>query len=174
MTKILSLDGLDIIQKKYQQVIIRGDGKDHFNQLIKKEISIFPPANNLEVAANDKYLFAKQSFDQWSLIYLVEQNYKDVLKFVSNINTNVEILASDYSYGQVYFEFSGNNKNEFLNKLTHFDLRIKNFLDLTMTQTLIARIDCSIYNVKDKFIITCNRSYEDYFKDRIKDTGNVN
>ena len=79
MTKILSLDGLDIIQKKYQQVIIRGDGKDHFNQLIKKEISIFPPANNLEVAANDKYLFAKQSFDQWSLIYLVEQNHKDVL-----------------------------------------------------------------------------------------------
>ena len=109
MTKILSLDGLDIIQKKYQQVIIRGDGKDHFNQAIKKEISILPPSNNLEVVANDKYLFAKQSFDQWSLIYLVEQNYKDILKSISNINSNIDILVSDYSYGQVYFEFLGKN-----------------------------------------------------------------
>ena len=174
MTTVLSLEGVEIIQKNYQQVIIRGDGKDQFNQLINKEVSILPPTNNLEVATNDKYLFAKQSFDQWSLIYLVEQSYKDVLKFVSNVNSNDEILASDYSYGQVYFEISGDNKNEFLNKLTHFDFRIKKFPDLTMAQTLIARIDCSIYRVKDKYLITFNRSYKDYFKERLIDTANVN
>jgi heterotetrameric sarcosine oxidase gamma subunit len=173
MTKILSIEGLDIDQKNYQQVIIRGNGKDQFNETINKEMSIFPPSNNLEVVINDKYLFAKQSFDQWSLIYLVEQNYKDVLKFLSNVNLNDEILASDYSYGQVYFEISGKNKNEFLNKLTHFDLRVKKFPDFTIAQTLIARIDCSIYRLKDKYLITCNRSFEDYFKERIKDTAEI-
>jgi heterotetrameric sarcosine oxidase gamma subunit len=174
MTKILSIEGLNIIEKNYQQVIIRGDGREQFNQKINNEVSILPPSKNLEIITNEKYLFAKQSFDQWSLIYLVEQNYKDVIKFVSNINANNEILASDYSYGQVYFEISGENKNEFLNKLTHFDLRIKKFPDLTMAQTLIARIDCSIYRVKDKYLITCNRSFEDYFKERFKDTAEIN
>ena len=43
-----------------------------------------------------------------------------------------------------------------------------------MAQTLIARIDCSIYSLKDKYIITCNRSFEDYFKERLQDTAKVN
>jgi heterotetrameric sarcosine oxidase gamma subunit len=174
MKTVLSLEGLDIIQKNYQQVIIRGNGKEEFNQSINKEISMLPPSKNLEVVINDKHLFAKQSFDQWSLIYLVEQNYKDILKFISNINSKEETLATDYSYGQVYFEISGENKNTFLNKLTHFDLRAKKFPEFTLAQTLIARIDCSIYNLKDKYIITCNRSYEDYFKERLKDTAKIN
>ena len=174
MKIILSLDGLDIIQKNYQQVILRGDGKEEFNQSVNKEVSMFPPSKNLAVTTNDKHLFAKQSFDQWSLIYLVEQNYKDVLKFISNINSKDEILASDYSYGQIYFEVSGENRNEFLNKLTHFDLRAKKFPDFTLGQTLIARIDCSIYNLKDKYIITCNKSFEDYFKERLQDTAKIN
>ena len=174
MTNILSLDGVVIDQKEYQQVIIRGDGKEQFNQIINKEISITPPLKNLEINISDKFLFAKHSFNQWSLCYLKEQNYEDVLKFISNINSNDEILASDYSYGQIYFEVSGENRNEFLNKLTHFDLRDKKFPDLTLAQTLIARIDCSIYNLKDKYIITCNRSYEDYFKERLIDTAHVN
>ena len=166
MKTIVSLEGVDIIQKNYQQVIIRGDGKEEFNQFVNKEISMFPPSKNLEVITNNKLLFAKQSFDQWSLIYLVEQKYKDVLKFISNINSKDEVLASDYSYGQIYFEILGENRNEFLNKLTHLDLRSKKFPDFTLAQTLIARIDCSIYNLKDKYIITCNRSLEDYFKER--------
>jgi heterotetrameric sarcosine oxidase gamma subunit len=174
MKTIVSLEGVDIIQKNYQQVVIRGNGKDEFNQSVNQEISILPPAKNLEVVIDSKYLFAKQSFDQWSLIYLVEQKYKDILKFISNINSKDEVLATDYSYGQIYFEVSGKNKNEFLNKLTHFDLRAKKFLDFTLAQTLIARIDCSIYNLKDKYIITCNRSFEDYFKERFKDTVNIN
>jgi heterotetrameric sarcosine oxidase gamma subunit len=174
MKTIVSLEGVDIIQKNYQQVIIRGDGKEEFNQFINKEISMIPPANNLEVVKNADYLFAKQSIDQWSLIYLVEKKYKDILKFISNINSKDEILASDYSYGQIYFEIIGENKNEFLNKLTHFDFRAKKFPELSMAQTLIARIDCSIYNLKDKYIITCNRSFEDYFKERLQDTAKIN
>ena len=110
MTNILSLDGVVIVQKEFQQVIIRGDGKEQFNQIINKEISITPPLKNLEINLSDKFLFAKHSFNQWSLCFLKEQNYEDVLKFISNINSNDEILASDYSYGQVYFEISGENK----------------------------------------------------------------
>ena len=174
MKTIVSLDGVDIIQKNYQQIIIRGDGKEDFNQFIKKEISMFPPSKNLKVVTDNEHIIAKQSFDQWSLIYLVEQKYKDILKFISNINSKDEILASDYSYGQIYFEVTGENRNKFLNKLTHFDFREKKFPELSMAQTLIARIDCSIYSLKDKYIITCNRSFEDYFKDRFKDTANIN
>ena len=40
MKTIASLEGVDIIQKNYQQVIIRGDGKEEFNQSINKEISM--------------------------------------------------------------------------------------------------------------------------------------
>ena len=174
MKTIVSLEGADIIQKDYQQVIIRGDGKEEFNQSINKEISMLPPSKNLEAVTDAEHLFAKQSFNQWSLIYLVEQKYKDILKFISNINSKDEILASDYSYGQIYFEVTGENRNYFLNKLTHFDFRAKKFPELSMAQTLIARIDCSIYNLKDKYIITCNRSFEDYFKERFKDTANIN
>ena len=173
MTNILSLEGVQIAQKELQQVIIRGDGKDQFNQIINKELSINPPSKNLEINLSDKFLFAKHSFNQWSLCYLKKQNYKDILKFISNVNSNIEILASDYSYGQVYFEVLGKNKNEFLNKLTHFDLRDKKFPDFTLAQTLIARIDCSIYNLKDKYIITCNRSFEDYFKERFQDSAKI-
>ena len=170
MTQLFSSQGIDISQKNFQQIIIRGDGKDQFNEKINQEISTFPPSKNLEVTTNDKFIFAKNSFDQWSLIYLVEQDYKEILKFISKINLNDEILASDYSYGQVYFEISGKNKNEFLNQLTHFDLRLKKFPAFTMAQTLIAKIDCTIYNLKDKYIVTCNKSYEDYFKERLKDS----
>ena len=83
MKTIASLEGLDIIQKNYQQVIIRGDGKEEFNQFINNEISILPPSKNLEVVVDNNHLFAKQSFDQWSLIYLVEKKYKNILKFIS-------------------------------------------------------------------------------------------
>ena len=57
MTKILSIEGVDIDQKNYQQVIIRGDGKDQFNQSVKKEVSILPPSKNLEIVTNEKNLF---------------------------------------------------------------------------------------------------------------------
>ena len=173
MTKILSTDFVTVVQKDYLQVLVRGNGKDQFNQIINKEISINPPLKNLEIKSDDKHIFAKNSFDQWSLLYLVEEDYKKILKFVENLNLNDEILASDYSYGQVYFEITGKNKNEFLNKLTNFDLRSKKFPVSTMAQTLIARIDCSIYNLGSKYVITCNKSFEDYFQKRLKDSANL-
>ena len=173
MTQLLALDGLDVHQKNFQQILIRGDGKEQFNQLVNKELAISPPTKNLELMINEKYLFAKNSFDQWSLLYLVQQDYKDILKFISTLNKQDEILASDYSYGQVYFEISGENKNLFLNKLTQFDLRLKKFPINSMAQTLIARIDCSIYNLKSKYLVTCNKSFESYFKDRLKDIASL-
>jgi heterotetrameric sarcosine oxidase gamma subunit len=173
MTELLSSQGVDIAQRNFQQIIIRGDGKNHFNQTINQQISVMPPSQNLEITINEKFMIAKNSFDQWSLVYFIEQDYKDILKFISDINSNDDILASDYSYGQVYFEISGRNRNEFLNKLTHFDLRLKKFPAFSMAQTLIAKIDCSIYNLKDRYIVTCNRSFEDYFKERLKDTAEI-
>ena len=173
MTTLISTDRVNITQKNFQQILIRGDGKDQFNQIIDKEISLQPPSKNLEIKTSDKYIFAKNSFDQWTLVYLVEQDYKEIIKTISNLNSNDEILASDYSYGQVYFEVSGENKDEFLNKLTQFDLRNKKFPDFSMAQTLIARIDCYIYKLNNKYIITCNKSYEDYFKERLTDLINL-
>ena len=70
MKTIASVEGVDIIQKNYQQVIIRGDGKEEFNQLINKEISLSPPSKNLEVVADSNHLFAKQSFDPVSYTHL--------------------------------------------------------------------------------------------------------
>ena len=172
MTKLISIDGVEITQKNFQQVLIRGDGKDQFNQIINKKISILPPSNNLEIINKENYIFAKNSFDQWSLIYTDEIDYNKILKFISNINTNDEILASDYSYGQIYFEITGEKKNTFLNKLTSFDLRPKKFPKFTMAQTLISRIDCHIYNLDKKFLVTCNKSFENYFKERFIDTAN--
>ena len=88
MTQLLSSRGVDISQRNFQQVIIRGDGKDQFNQIINQEISVLPPSKNLEVTINDKFMFAKNSFDQWSLVYLVEQNYKEVLSlYLKSIQT---------------------------------------------------------------------------------------
>ncbi|MFL2882998.1 MAG: sarcosine oxidase subunit gamma family protein [Pelagibacteraceae bacterium] len=170
MTKLFSSTGIDIYQKDLQQILIRGDGKEKFNQILKDKISILPPEKNLELVKNEKFIFTKNSFDQWSLLFQFVEDYKKIIKLVSELNSNDEILASDYSYGQVYFEVSGKNKNEFLNKLSQFDLRLKKFPINTMAQTLVARIDCSIYNLKDKYLITCNKSFEEYFKNRLEDT----
>ena len=150
MTKVISIEGVEIIQRNFQQILDRGDGKEKFNQIINEEISISPPSKNLEIAHNKEYIFAKNSFDQWSLIYLEEVDYNKILKFISNVNAIDEILASDYSYGQIYFEITGKDKNKFLNKLTNFDLRLKKFPKYTMAQTLISRVDCHIYNLDYK------------------------
>ena len=61
MIKLLSAKDLDIYQENFQQVLIRGDGKDQFNELIRKELSIIPPNKNLEVIENERFLFAKNS-----------------------------------------------------------------------------------------------------------------
>jgi len=169
MTIIASGKGIEITQTELQQILLRGKGDGGFAETVNKEISLLPPSDNLRTVSNDKFLFAKQSFDQWSLLCLVEESNEEILKLISAMNTNEEILASDYSQGQVYFEITGDNRNHYLSKLTHFDLRPKKFPVSTMAQTLIARIDCSIYHLKDKYLVTCNSSFEDYFKDRLQD-----
>ena len=96
---------------------------------------------------NDRFIFAKQSFDQWVLIAKNKEEDQEILRIVSEINKNDEMLASNYSEGQSYFEISGEDKDHYLNKLTHFDFRDKKFPASTMVQTLVARIDCCIYTV---------------------------
>ena len=174
MTKIVSVAGIKVTQKNFHQIIIRGDGLEKFNNIIEEKTSIKPPSKNLEVKHDSKYLFATNSPDQWSLILTDKKEHNQIINLVSSINVNEGLLASDYSYGQVYFEIEGKNKDEFLNKLTHFDLREEKFPKASMAQTIIARIDCSIYNLGNKYIITCNKSFEDYFQQRLKDTANLN
>ena len=173
MTKIVSAPGIEVTQKNFHQIIIRGDGLEKFNNIIKEKTSIQPPSKNLEIKHDSNYLFAKNSPDQWSLVLTDKKEHNQITNLVSSINVNEDLLASDYSYGQVYFEISGENKNFFLNKLTQFDLRLKKFPINSMAQTLIARIDCSIYNLKSKYLVTCNKSFESYFKDRLKDIASL-
>ncbi len=168
MTKIISGKGIEITQHELQQILLRGKGDGSFAETVNKEISLLPPSDNLRMINNDEFLFAKQSFDQWSLVCLKPKPEKEIFRLVSAFNANEEILASDYS-NTTYFEITGENKDHYLSKLTHFDLRPKKFPVSTMAQTLIARIDCSIYHLQDKYLVTCNSSFEDYFKGRLQD-----
>ncbi len=168
MTKIISGKGIEITQNELQQILLRGKGDGSFAETVNKEISLLPPSDNLRMINNEKYLFAKQSFDQWSLIFLKPKPEKEIFRLVSAFNANEEILASDYS-NTTYFEITGENKDYYLSKLTHFDLRPKKFPVSTMAQTLIARIDCCLYRLEDKYLLSCHSSFEDYFKDRLQD-----
>ena len=168
MMKTFSSKGLLIEQNHFQQILLRGRGDGSFAETINKEVSLLPPSDNLRMINNDKFIFAKQSFDQWSLICLEKQSEKEMLRLISAMNANEKILVSDYS-NTLYFEFTGENKDHYLSKLTHFDLRPKKFPVSTIAQTLIARIDCCIYHLQDKYLVTCHSSFEDYFKDRLQD-----
>ena len=172
MMETFSAKGMLIEQHDFQQILLRGKGDGGFAETVNKEVSLLPPSDNLRMINNDKFIFAKQSFNQWSLICLDKQSDKEMLKLVSAMNANEEILASDYS-NTLYFEFTGENKDHYLSKLTHFDLRPKKFPVSTMAQTLIARIECSIYHLQDKYLVTCHSSFEDYFKDRLLDAINL-
>ena len=172
MMSTFTAKGMLVEQQRYQQVLLRGKGDGKFADTVNKEISLLPPSENLRMINNENYLFAKQSYDQWSLICLNQKSDRELLNLISSLNKNQEILASDYS-NTSYFEFTGKNKNYYLNKLTHFDFREKKFPVSTMAQTLIARIDCCIYNFNEKYLISCHTSFEDYFKNRLKDMINI-
>ena len=168
MTRTFIANGMEIIQRDLQQILLRGKGDGSFADTVNKEISLLPPADNLRMINNDEFLFAKQSFDQWSLVCLKPKLDKEIYRLISAFNDNEEILASDYS-NTTYFQITGENKNHYLSKLTHFDLRPKKFPVSTMAQTLVARIDCCLYNLEDKYLLSCYSSFEDYFKDRLQD-----
>ena len=168
MTRTFLTKGMEIVQCDLQQILLRGKGDGSFADTINKEVSLLPPTDNLRMINNDEFLFAKQSFDQWSLVCLKPKPEKEMSRLIAAFNFNEEILASDYS-NTTYFEITGENKNYYLSKLTHFDLRPKKFPVSTMAQTLIARIDCCLYNLEDKYLLSCHSSFEDYFKDRLQD-----
>ena len=132
MTKRFSGQGIEILQKDFQQILLRGNGSGNFADTVNKEVSLLPPLDNLRIINNDEFIFAKQSFDQWSLICLKQKPEKEILRLVSAFNFNEEILASNYS-NTTYFEITGEDKNYYLNKLTHFDLRPKKFPISTMS-----------------------------------------
>tara|TARA_B100000945_G_scaffold273049_1_gene235796 strand:+ start:1687 stop:2205 length:519 start_codon:yes stop_codon:yes gene_type:complete len=169
MMSTFTAKGMLVEQQQYQQVLLRGKGDGKFADTVNKEISLLPPSENLRMINNENYLFAKQSYDQWSLICLNQKSDRELLNLISSLNKNQEILASDYS-NTSYFEFTGKNKNYYLNKLTHFDFREKKFPVSTMAQTLIARIECCLYNLEGKYLLSCHSSFEDYFKKRLRDT----
>ena len=169
MTRTFLGKGMEIVQQDLQQILLRGKGDGSFAETINKEVSLLPPVDNLRIINNDEFLFAKQSFDQWSLVCLKPKPEKEMFRLISAFNANEEILASDYS-NTAYFNITGKNKNHYLSKLTHLDLRPKKFPVSTMVQTLIARIDCCLYNLGDKYLLSCHSSFEDYFKDRLQDT----
>ncbi len=170
MKEFISIREFEVFEKDLQQILLRGKGDEKFEKIIKEKFFISVPNKNLAIVQNEDFLFSKQSFDQWSIILLNDKKDDEIHKIISEINSNEDMLASNYSYGQVYFEVSGNKRNFYLNKLTHFDLRSKIFKQLTVAQTLIARIDCTIYNLGEKYLISCNKSYEDYFKERLMDS----
>jgi heterotetrameric sarcosine oxidase gamma subunit len=172
MMSTFSAKGMLVEQQQFQQILLRGKGDGGFAEVVNKEISLLPPSDNLRMVNNEEYLLAKQSFDQWSLIFLKQKSDKEMVNLISAMNKNEEILASDYS-NTTYFEITGENKNHYLNKLTHFDLRQKKFPVSTMAQTLIARIECCVYNLKDKYLVSCHSSYEDYIKARLQDNINL-
>ena len=170
MKELISIREFEVFEKDLQQILLRGKGDGKFEKIIKEKFFVSVPNKNLAIVQNEDFLFSKQSFDQWSIILLNDKKDDEIHKIISEINSNEDMLASNYSYGQVYFEVSGNKRNFYLNKLTHFDLRSKTFKQSTVAQTLIARIDCTIYNLGEKYLISCNKSYEDYFKERLMDS----
>tara|TARA_Y100001970_G_scaffold290415_1_gene424068 strand:+ start:1802 stop:2320 length:519 start_codon:yes stop_codon:yes gene_type:complete len=172
MTRTFVTKGMEIVQRDLQQILLRGKGDGNFADTVNKEVSLLPPADNLRMINNEEFLFAKQSFDQWSLVCLKPKPEKEISRLVSAFNSNEEILASDYS-NTTYFEITGENKIHYLSKLTHFDLRPKKFPVSTMAQTLIARIDCCLYNLENKYLLSCHTSFEDYFKSRLQDAINL-
>ena len=68
MTRTFSGDGIYIAERDFQQILLRGKGDGRFAETVNGEISLLPPKDNLRMISNENFLFAKQSFDQWSLI----------------------------------------------------------------------------------------------------------
>ena len=90
MTKRFSGQGIEILQKDFQQILLRGNGRGNFADTVNKEVSLLPPLDNLRIINNDEFIFAKQSFDQWSLICLKQKPEKGILK----INRSEFVLVS--------------------------------------------------------------------------------
>ena len=94
------------------------------------------------------------------------------MQYIEKLNKIDAILATNLSDAQVFFEIRGQNAFKTLNKLTHFDFREKSFKSMTVAQTLLGRIDCTMLKFDDRLLLSCNRSFSDYLEDRLIDAVN--
>ena len=93
MTTLTYKDGIEINHVSRQQITLRGKGDGAFAFTINKEVSLLPPSDNLRMVDNDRFIFAKQSFDQWVLIAKNKEEDQEILRMVSEINKNDAMLA---------------------------------------------------------------------------------
>lgn len=165
---LISSNSIEIKELDLDQVLIRGQYSPTLVKQIKSQFKISLPENNLQINHDKNIICSKNSFDQWSVIFfqLTDLIIDDA---INKINENESVLATDYSEGQIYLEISGENKIPMLNKITHFDFREKNFPISTSAQTLIGRVNCNIYNLEDKLLVTCNMSFGDHLKNQLID-----
>ena len=173
MKELITSNSVSIKLLNLQQIVIRAEYTSKLNKELNSLMKINLPKENLKIKMNEKFLCSKNTFDQWNIISLTE-TVNDIESQINELNKNENILVTNFSEGQAYFEISGDNKSnavtQTLNKITHFDFREKMFPRLSSAQTLIARIDCAIYNLEDRFLITCNRSFGKYLEERFIDT----
>ena len=172
MRDIIRSNEVEIKKIFAHQVIIRGSGDSKFNNLLNKKLKLLPPLDNLRIVSDDSHILAKLSFDQWNLIFLNKNEDLKVQNFCQDINENSDLLATNISDAQVFFQISGENAYSMMNKLTHFDFREKSFKPMTAAQTLMARIDCNFYKLNSHILVSCNRSFSDYLEDRLIDAVN--
>ena len=172
MRDIIRSNEVEIKKIFAHQVIIRGSGDSKFNNSLNKKLKLLPPLDNLRIVSDDNHILAKLSFDQWNLIFLNKNEDLKVQNFCQDINENSDLLATNISDAQVFFQISGENTYSMMNKLTHFDFREKSFKPMTAAQTLMARIDCNFYKLNSHILVSCNRSFSDYLEDRLIDAVN--
>ena len=165
---LISSKSVEIKELNLRQILIRGDHAPALLKLVKSSFKISLPKNNLEIEEDKNVIRSKSSYDQWNIIFLQDTKIK-IDTVIDKINENEKLLATNYSEGQIYLEVTGDNKIAVLNKITHFDFREQKFPSLTSAQTLIGRVDCSIYNLKNKMLITCNKSFGDHLKNQLID-----
>ena len=172
MRDVIRSNDVEIKTSHYQQINIRGNGNSEFNNIVNKLFKLLPPVDNLRIVADDNHILAKLSFDQWCVLFQNQTSDLKTNKYIEKLNKTSSILASNYSDAQIYFDIRGQNSFKILNKLTHFDFRDKYFRSMTAAQTLLARIDCSIFKLNDRLLLGCNRSFGDYLEDRLIDAVN--
>ena len=172
MKEIIRSNNVEIKSLNYQQVIVRGKGDSEFNNLLNKSFKLLPPVDNLRIISNNDFILAKLSFDQWNLIYCKEISELKLNKYIESLNKIKSVLATNISDAQIFFQITVKGSYQILNKLTHFDFREKSFKEMTVAQTLMARVNCTFFNLGDRLLISCNRSFEDYLKDRLIDAVN--
>ena len=173
MKDVIRSNGIEIKKIISQQIVLRSSGNSEFNGVVNKALKLLPPSDNLRIVTNDNFILAKMSFDQWNLIFKKDIEQKKFHKLCNTFNKSSSILATNLTDSQIFFQVGGENATMILNKLTHFDFREKSFKPLTAAQTLLARIDCSIFNLDNVILLICGRSFSDYLEDRLIDAVNL-